>query len=345
MPYKFLDKYSDLIMQNKVEIRNKILSLNMDIEKSEEKISLLEKQKANSMIGFSPFAVDRDFDREISAERDRIVELEKEIEKQNIFDQDLEHAIANLRSYKESLSGGSSLKKSGTNITRGDALKLIENERSRIAADIHDTAVQTMTSMIHRIDLCSRLIDLDPVRCRLELKAIQRMVHDSIDTLRDVIFNLRPMYVDKIGIEVNIGRVLDHIREKYAGEVTFHVEIDEEIEALSEIIRTTLVKIIQEACTNSVKHSDATDIYVSIKKHDDEVVLNIRDNGIGIENVEGTLEKKREEEHFGFAIIEERVDFLSGKLDINTATNKGLELIITIPLVKEEIDDKINVGG
>ena len=80
MPYKFLDKYSDLIMQNKVEIRNKILSLNMDIEKSEEKISLLEKQKANSMIGFSPFAVDRDFDREISAERDRIVELENEIE-------------------------------------------------------------------------------------------------------------------------------------------------------------------------------------------------------------------------------------------------------------------------
>ena len=344
MPYKFLDKYSDLIIQNKVEIRNKILSLEMEIKKCEEKISLLEKQKANSMVGFSPFAVDRDFDREISEERNRIVELENEAERHHIFDQDLEYAIANLRSYKESIAESNAFPKIKKNITNVDALKLIENERSRIAADIHDTAVQTMTSTIHRLDLCSHLIDLDPVRCRLELKAIQRMVHDSIDTLRDVIFNLRPMYVDKIGIEVNIGRVLDHIREKYAGEVTFHVEIEDEVETLSEVIRTTMVKIIQEACTNSVKHSNATDIYVSIKIHGDDVVLNIRDNGVGIENVEDTLEKKREEEHFGFTIIEERVDFLSGKLDINTATNKGLELIITIPLNKEEIDDKVDAG-
>ena len=94
-----------------------------------------------------------------------------------------------------------------------ELIKFQEQESERIARDLHDSTVQNLTSMIHKIELCSKLIDMDPIRCKLELTMMSRTLRDIINDTRQMIYNLRPMSFDDIGLEITIERASDKIGE------------------------------------------------------------------------------------------------------------------------------------
>jgi two-component system sensor histidine kinase DegS len=89
-------------------------------------------------------------------------------------------------------------------------LQTVESERQRIARDLHDSTVQSLTSLTHKTELCLKLMDVDPIRCRLELTSQGKILKDIINELRNMIYNLRPMSFDDIGFNI-IGNVLHNL--------------------------------------------------------------------------------------------------------------------------------------
>ena len=202
-------------------------------------------------------------------------------------------------------------------------LKIQEEDRQRIARDLHDTSLKNLTHLIHKIELCSMYIDTDPVQAKLELSIINKHLRESIDEIRGTIFDLRPMTFDDLGMKEALGRLLKNINENN------YFEIDSDIEDVScetNMIMVSIYRIVQEALANIVKHSEPKKIAYCFKKINEKYVIDIKDDG------KGFIQKDVGDKHFGISLMKERVDLLNGKITITSEEGVGTGIHIEIPL-------------
>lgn len=223
------------------------------------------------------------------------------------------------------------------NETRFKIIDVQEKERQRIARELHDSTVQNLTHLIHRIELSSMFIDQDTVRSKLELESCIKILKTSIEEIRETIFNLRPMSFDDLGFKQCIENLIANIKLNYRN-CTVELDIfdldqyDWKIKNKKSInlFLVTVYRIIQEAISNIIKHSEADKIILEIKCIDANCIINIKDNGKGF-SVEDTLEQN--EKHFGLSDMQDRVNILNGSIDIISECGQGTELKIEIPLI------------
>ena len=90
-----------------------------------------------------------------------------------------------------------------------------ELERQRIARELHDTTVQNLTALIHKIDFCSQILDSDPIRVRLELEIMCQTIKDSVNGMREIIYNLRPMTFDDIGFNETLKQAVNRMQKGF----------------------------------------------------------------------------------------------------------------------------------
>lgn len=212
-------------------------------------------------------------------------------------------------------------------------LETQENERQRIAMELHDTVVQNLTGLVHKTELCTKLLDMDIIRARLELLTMTESLRTTINDLRTTIYNLRPMSLNDLGLTVTVERLLYSIQMNHKIQAVLQVE-NEEKEA-TPVINLSLYRVIQEACNNIIKHAKADSIRVFISYQDTGMDVEIRDNGIGFPtNKIGQARKKGY--GLGISIMKERVYLLSGTLELNSEEGKGTQIRIHIPLEEKE---------
>jgi len=147
-----------------------------------------------------------------------------------------------------------------------------------------------------------------------------------------MIYNLRPMSLDDIGFEVTLERELAKIESRGIN-IGYSVE-GEKIE-ISPVVSLTILRIIQEACNNAVKHANASMIKVKIKYIENKIFVVISDNGVGF-NPDDTGLNINNNSGFGLSTMRERVSLLSGDIDIQSKINKGTKVMVEIPILKEE---------
>ena len=209
-------------------------------------------------------------------------------------------------------------------------LETQENERKRIARDLHDSTVQNLTSMMHKTELCTRLIDIDTVRAKLELQTMILTIKTTINDMRSIIYDLRPMSLDDLGLVVTIERFINEIKINHDIDLSLSVRNKEK--GVLPIINLTLFRIIQEASNNALKHAKATKIIISLEYNDDLILLNINDNGTGFKQIEPSEAKNNIFSGFGLSIMKERVLLLSGEINIESDLNTGTEISVKVPL-------------
>lgn len=204
-----------------------------------------------------------------------------------------------------------------------------ELDRKRIARDLHDTSLQNLASLIHRLELASMYIDRDVVQAKLELALISKSINSIIEEIRNTIFDLRPMMFDDLGLKESVEQLCDKLQESF--NITVSLDLDEitidRYDSLKESAMLAIFRIIQECIENVYKHSKAKKLSVVLKNEEDAVILIITDDGIGFD----LSEAKKKERHFGLLILEERVTLLGGTLSIKTAPEKGTKIKIVIP--------------
>lgn len=209
-----------------------------------------------------------------------------------------------------------------------------EHERNRIARDLHDSSVQSLTCLVHKTELCMRLMDIDTIRVKLELQTMSDTIKTIINGMREIIYNLRPMSLDNLGLTVTIDAYCLQLKKNYDIEVDFQNSAQEpEVPA---IWKVTLYRILQEACGNVVKHAKATRIDITLSQETEQLHLTIRDDGVGFDTKK-MIDPANEQFHgFGLSMMKERVALLGGTIQIDSVPGEGTTVSVSIPLTKKE---------
>jgi two-component system sensor histidine kinase DegS len=209
-------------------------------------------------------------------------------------------------------------------------LEAQEIERQRIARDLHDSTVQNLTSMVHKSELCIKLIDIDAIRAKLELNTMSNTLKSVINDMRGIIYNLKPMSLDDLGLTITVQRYANRIMD--LNNLQVKVLANEEVKEILPVIKVTLFRIIQEACCNVLKHASATLINIDIKYEEHKVKVVIKDNGFGFSMERLQTNSTEQSSSFGLSIMKERISLLSGTLDIQSEKGKGTIVTVSVPL-------------
>ncbi len=205
-------------------------------------------------------------------------------------------------------------------------LDIQEKERQRIARDLHDITLQNLTHLIHKIELASMFIDQDSIRAKLELAAVSKNLKITIADIRNIIFDLRPMSFDDLGLKDSLTNFFTNLRK----ETNFNIEFDiEDIDCKNELILITIFRVIQEASMNAIYHSDGNLLKVEVKEDNFYYRIVIRDNGKGFQCDDAVIFDKR---HFGLAVMRERIEILKGKINIESNHEIGTKIEIYLPM-------------
>ena len=184
--------------------------------------------------------------------------------------------------------------------------------------------------MVHKVEYCTKTMDRDIIGTKLDLQIIMQMLRSSIDEIRSVIYNLRPMAIDDLGLDTTVKRFIQKFQMNHKVQIFFTNDC-KDVYLNNYILSITLFRVIQEACSNAVKHGKATRIDILLSCEDEMISLNILDNGEGFDtSIIGQINKE-DNSGFGLSIMKERIDLLSGKIQIKSSHKNGTAIYIEVP--------------
>lgn len=204
-------------------------------------------------------------------------------------------------------------------------IKAQEEERRRVSREIHDGPAQAMANIVFRAEVCERLVDFDLPRGKQEMADLREQVRQCLQEVRKIIFDLRPMTLDDLGLVPTIKRFLETVQDR-TGIVTDFRMIGQE-RRLDAYVEVGLFRIVQEAINNVEKHSEASQAKVVIEFRKDAVLAAIEDNGKGFE-----ASANIGSESFGLVGMKERANLLNGELIIRAGKGEGTKIIVMVNL-------------
>lgn len=334
MLYAYLEKLQTESLDRKLAIEKEEAALRCKLKENQEFTRRLEEDNASSYELFTPRSAglrNKEDLQKLKYERKLLTEqLDQKKAALDDSQKKLEEITQVIREAKSVLISKDDYEEMNQNRYRLILLETQENERQRISRELHDSTVQNLTGLVHKADLCSKLIDIDPIRCKLELSVMAKTLRDNINDIRAMIYDLRPMSFDDIGLEITIERAIDKIKNLSEKEIGF--EVEGEPYEIKPVIGITILRIIQEACNNAVKYSEAASISVLMRYRQNEVLIAIEDDGQGFD-VNRIDEKERTDNSgFGLSIMRERVYLLSGEIKIESEINKGTKITVIVPI-------------
>lgn len=206
-------------------------------------------------------------------------------------------------------------------------IKAQEEERRRVAREIHDGPAQSLANLAFRLEVCQKLLSSDVERARAEIEGLKKQLRDSLQEVRRIIFDLRPLALDDLGLVPAVRAYLDDVSQRTGLQVSFRVLGQER--RLPSPLEVTLFRLVQEAVSNVWKHARAATVDVKVEFLPDRVQAVVQDDGIGFDVAAGEAEG-----HFGLAGMRERVALLDGAFDIDSQPGRGTRVSFTIPVTE-----------
>lgn len=202
-----------------------------------------------------------------------------------------------------------------------------EEERKRIAGELHDSLGQELLIIKNRA-LLGIENESNINSAVTHFNEISSLSSQAIAEVRQIIYNLRPFQLDRIGLTSAIESLINRLKESV--KIHFTLYIDNIDNIFEEKFQINIYRIIQEGVNNIIKHSDATEAVLMISKEEDFVYITIEDNGKGF-NYEKMLLPRSNMSGFGLTGICERISFMGGKIEVNSLPRKGSVLKIIVP--------------
>ena len=215
----------------------------------------------------------------------------------------------------------------------GKLIQAQEEERKRMAAEIHDTIAQSLVGILTKVQTCRALVKKDPSLIAERLEDLKDLVSENVREVREIIFNLRPSSLDDLGLIPS----LENYIKRFERETNIFVEflINNRDRRLSTSAETAVFRIIQEALTNVKKHSNADRVLVRLTLDPKMLSLRIADNGEGFDWDEVTERFLRGDSH-GLQGMKERVSLLGGTFKVSTEKEKGCIVSAQLPVSNKE---------
>lgn len=203
-----------------------------------------------------------------------------------------------------------------------------EEERKRISREVHDGPAQMLANVLLRTDLITRSYDEKGVeRAIQELRDLKGMVRDTLHEVRRIIYDLRPMALDDLGIVPTLKKYLNSVQDYNEGTyIEFRSRGEDRRMPMN--YETAIFRLVQESVNNAIKHGSAKEIRVNFEWLKENVNISIKDNGTGFDMA---LTKQNS---FGIVGMKERIDLLDGTMDIQSEIGQGTRIMFIIPIKK-----------
>ncbi|PKM90753.1 MAG: histidine kinase [Firmicutes bacterium HGW-Firmicutes-12] len=203
-----------------------------------------------------------------------------------------------------------------------------EEERRRVAREIHDGPAQSMANVVLRTEVCEKLMECDHIAAKKELQELRATVKTSLQDVRRIIFDLRPMALDDLGLLPALTRYCETLKDRY--NIAIEIKCGEKEKRLKSIIEVAIYRVIQEAVMNTIKHANASNIWVKLDFQSNSIIALVGDDGEGFD-AEAYLASPRSDS-YGLIGMKERLDILGGQLSVKSNPRLGTEILAIIPL-------------
>jgi signal transduction histidine kinase len=209
----------------------------------------------------------------------------------------------------------------------GQLIRVQDEEQRRIAAELHDGLGQSLSIIRNRATLCKEDIS-DKESVVEQLDEISAAAVSAIEEVREIAHNLRPYELDRLGLTAAIESISAKISDVTPLQVL--VDLDSIDGLLSPAAETSLYRIVQEALNNVVKHAEATEVRVGIKRDGGEILVSVHDNGKGMKETPSV--SGNNDTGFGLQGIKERAQILRGVYSLDSQPNNGTLLTVRMTL-------------
>lgn len=204
-----------------------------------------------------------------------------------------------------------------------------EEERRRVATEIHDGVTQQLISIWYRVQACEQLLGRDVTAAQGELEVAKALIGEALDEARSAIYDLRPATLDDLGLVPAIQALAGRT---FGPEVEVNVATDIQPD-LPAHLETALYRIGQELLNNVRKHAHAGRVELNLKSEPGEVRMIVIDDGRGFDV--GAYRQLRPETSFGLAGVTERVEMVGGSIEI-LSSRAGTRAEVRIPLERAD---------
>jgi len=201
-----------------------------------------------------------------------------------------------------------------------------EEERRRLARELHDDTIQSLIAFKQRIQLVEMDWEGHPVVGALS--DLENVVEQTIENLRRMVSALRPIYLEDLGLVAAVNMLANDAGIKLGKPLDFTREGKER--RLDATVELALYRIVQEALSNISRHSGATQASIRLAFEPEGIRIEIQDNGKGF-SVPHSPAEFAPSGHFGLLGMFERADLMGGSIQINSFPGKGTRLIVIVP--------------
>lgn len=206
-----------------------------------------------------------------------------------------------------------------------------EEERKRIAREIHDELGQHLTALKMNVSWLDKRAGSADETVKNKMKQTINIINESNLAIRKILNELRTDFVSRTSISETMETQCLQLQEQTG--ITVHRNIEALNFDLDVAVSTCLYRSLQEAFTNIIRYADAENAWVELKTGDGNIILNIKDDGTGFDT------EKINSHSFGLLGIRERANDLYGSFSINSSPGKGTSLHLEIPLIKPTVTD------
>jgi len=207
-----------------------------------------------------------------------------------------------------------------------------EEERKRLARELHDDTIQTLIALGQRVEMAQRQSEHDPAQAVERLDELKGMVNTTVAEVRRFTRALRPIYLEDLGLQPALEMLVQDVRAQSGMEAT--LQISGAPRRLGEELELAVYRIAQEALSNVVQHSGARRADVRLQHTVDEVILTVSDDGAGFD-VPNRPEELARLGHFGLVGMRERAALAGGRLEITATPGQGTRVRVVLPMEGE----------
>jgi len=216
---------------------------------------------------------------------------------------------------------------------RSDLLKKVmraqEEERRRIARELHDETSQALTAMVVGMETAALAPETEKGRVQKKLTELKGLAVETLEGVHRLIYDLRPSVLDDLGLVAGL-RWYAESRLQSAG-VRVRVMVTGEEKRLAAEVESALFRIGQEAMSNAARHADAANVLLGLDFQDSRITLEVEDDGVGFD-VAGVTESAAQRPGWGILGMQERATLLGGTLEIASEPGNGTRVKASIPL-------------
>ena len=316
-------------------------------------------------------AVERDKEKNLRVQRDK---LELRLRRLMVMLQQAEHlalAIGSVLSYLSTQVSGVLWKIEAVQkdkLVGARIIKAVEEERYRMSRELHDGPAQDLANLIFQTSICEKLVDFKPEEAKENLQAMRQEIRACLSSVRQVIFDMRPMALDDLGLAAALQQLVSKLEAR--GVVAADFQLDGKPVQLSKHVEIAAFRIVQEALANVAHHAGTKEARVRVLYTKSALSILVEDKGKGFDPdaplsteeksasegaaeggapedaaAEGAVPLVPETSHFGLMNMQERARIIGAEFNVASEPGKGTRVHLRIPYQKEDIAVRQDAAG